>query len=65
MNSRDCIIPRRNGDRCGARKIAFQRAMLMTLYATGGRHTEVVTLKVTDIDSRRMVVHMRGTRGGP
>jgi integrase len=41
----------------------FQRAVLMTLYATGGCRAEVATLKVSDIDSRRMVVHIRGGKG--
>jgi integrase/recombinase XerD len=41
----------------------FQRAVLMTLYATGGRRAEVATLKVDDIDSQRMVVHIHGGKG--
>ncbi|MEJ2239478.1 MAG: site-specific integrase [Gemmatimonadales bacterium] len=36
-----------------------QRAMLMTLYGTGMRRCELVRLKVTDIDSQRMVIHIR------
>jgi site-specific recombinase XerD len=35
----------------------------MTLYATGARRTEVARLKVSDIDSERMVVHIRGGKG--
>ena len=46
-----------------AARTPFQRAVLMTLYATGGRRAEVATLKVSDIDSRRMVVHIRGGKG--
>ena len=38
----------------------FHRAMLMTLYATGARRAEAPHLKVGDIDSRRMVVHIHG-----
>lgn len=34
--------------------------MLMTLYGTGARRTEVAHLKVGDIDSRQMVVHIHG-----
>jgi integrase/recombinase XerD len=37
----------------------FHRAMLMTLYATGMRRAELCHLKVEDIDSDRMVVHIR------
>jgi site-specific recombinase XerD len=46
-----------------AARTPLQRAVLMTLYATGGRRAEVATLKVSDIDSRRMVVHIRGGKG--
>ena len=35
----------------------------MTLYATGARRAEVAHLKVSDIDSQRMVVHIRGGKG--
>ena len=41
----------------------FHRAMLMTLYATGARRAEAAHLKVGDIDSRRMVVHIHGGKG--
>jgi len=34
--------------------------MLMTLYGTGARRNEVAHLKVGDIDSRQMVVHIHG-----
>jgi site-specific recombinase XerD len=37
----------------------FHRAMLMTLYSTGMRRAEVCHLKVEDIDSTRMIVHIR------
>jgi integrase/recombinase XerD len=37
----------------------FHRAMLMTLYSTGMRRAELCHLKVEDIDSDRMVVHIR------
>jgi integrase/recombinase XerD len=36
----------------------FYRTILMTLYGTGARRTELTRLKVSDIDSRRMVVHI-------
>ena len=35
----------------------------MTLYATGARRAEAAHLKVSDIDSQRMVVHIRGGKG--
>ncbi len=37
----------------------FHRAMLMTLYSTGMRRAELCHLKVEDIDSVRMIVHIR------
>src|SRR5262249_58321852 len=37
--------------------------MLMTLYATGMRRAELCRLKVEDIDSHRMVVHIRQGKG--
>ena len=37
----------------------FHRAMLMTLYSTGMRRSELCHLKVEDIDSTRMIVHIR------
>jgi integrase/recombinase XerD len=39
------------------------RALLATVYATGLRCAEVQQLKVTDIDSQRMVVHVREGKG--
>src|SRR5262249_2957878 len=39
---------------------AFHRTLLMTLYATGLRCAELTRLKVSDIDSQRMVIHVRG-----
>jgi len=40
-----------------------QRILLTTLYATGARCAELTHLKVNDIDSQRMVVHIRGGKG--
>jgi integrase/recombinase XerD len=37
----------------------FHRAMLMTLYSTGMRRAELCHLKVEDIDSTRMIIHIR------
>jgi integrase/recombinase XerD len=39
------------------------RALLMTAYAAGLRLSEVVHLKVSDIDSKRMVIHIRQGKG--
>jgi integrase/recombinase XerD len=41
----------------------FYRIILMTLYATGVRNAELTRLKVSDIDSRRMVIHIQGGKG--
>ena len=35
----------------------------MTLYGTGVRRAELTRLKVSDIDSRRMVVHIQDGKG--
>jgi site-specific recombinase XerD len=40
------------------------RAILMLLYSTGIRRSELVRLRVEDIDSKRMVVHIRQGKGG-
>jgi site-specific recombinase XerD len=40
-----------------------ERILLMTLYATGARNSELTHLEVNDIDSQRMVVHIRGGKG--
>ena len=39
------------------------RILLMTLYATGARNAELTRLKVSDIDSKRMVIHIQGGKG--
>jgi site-specific recombinase XerD len=41
----------------------FHRILLMTLYATGVRRAELARLKITDIDSRRMIIHVQGGKG--
>jgi len=41
----------------------YHRTLLMTLYATGARRAELTHLKVTDIDSQRMVIRIQGGKG--
>jgi site-specific recombinase XerD len=46
-----------------AARTPSERILLMTLYATGARNSELTHLKISDIDSPRMVVHIRGGKG--
>ena len=46
-----------------AARTPSERILLMTLYATGARNAELTHLKASDIDSQRMVVHIRGGKG--
>lgn len=46
-----------------AARTPFQRILLMALYATGVRRSELAHLKITDIDSQRMVIHVQGGKG--
>jgi site-specific recombinase XerD len=39
------------------------RTMLMTAYAGGLRISEIVNLRIRDIDSERMVIYVRGAKG--
>ena len=41
----------------------YHRALLMTAYSTGMRRAEVCNLKVEDIDSNRMLIHVRAGKG--
>ena len=41
----------------------YHRTLLMTLYATGVRRAELTHLKVSDVDSQRMVIHVQGGKG--
>ena len=42
----------------------FRRTLLMTLYATGMRRSELACLKVSDIDSQRMILRVVEGKGG-
>jgi site-specific recombinase XerD len=42
----------------------MHRAILMTVYSTGMRRSEVRSLKVSDIDSACSVIHIRNGKGG-
>jgi len=46
-----------------AARTPFHRTLLMTLYATGLRCAELTHLKISDVDSKRMVIHVRGGKG--
>ena len=41
----------------------FHRMVLMTLYGTGARRAELARFEIPDIDSRRMIIHIRGGKG--
>ena len=42
----------------------YHRTMVMMLYSTGMRSAELLQLQVVDIDSRRMLIHIRQEKGG-
>jgi site-specific recombinase XerD len=42
----------------------FERTLLMVLYGTGMRRSEVAGLKISDIDSQRMILHVVNGKGG-
>ena len=42
----------------------MHRTILMTLYSTGLRRAELCALQVPDVDSERMVIHVRQGKGG-
>jgi site-specific recombinase XerD len=41
----------------------FERTLLMVLYGTGMRHAEIARLKIADIDSQRMIIHVVDGKG--
>ncbi len=42
----------------------FRRTLLMTLYGTGMRRAELARLKISDIDSQRMILRVVAGKGG-
>ena len=42
----------------------FERTLLTVLYGTGMRRAELARLKVADVDSQRMVIHVNNGKGG-
>ena len=42
----------------------YRRTLLMTLYGTGMRRSELARLKVSDIDSQRMIIRVVAGKGG-
>jgi len=44
-------------------KAPFHHIVLMMLYAPGVRRAELTRLKITDIDNRRMIIHIQGGKG--
>ena len=42
----------------------FERTLLMLLYGTGMRRSQLARLKIDDIDSQRMVIHVVNGKGG-
>jgi len=48
----------------GAASNLYHRTILMTLYSTGLRRAELCRLKVSDIDSKRMMVRVIQGKGG-
>jgi site-specific recombinase XerD len=48
----------------GAASNLYHRAILMTLYATGLRRAELCRLKVSDVDSKRMMLRVIQGKGG-
>uniref|UniRef100_Q023S7 Phage integrase family protein n=1 Tax=Solibacter usitatus (strain Ellin6076) TaxID=234267 RepID=Q023S7_SOLUE len=48
----------------GSASNLLHQTMLMTLYSTGVRRAELCRLKSADIDSQRMMVHIRQGKGG-
>jgi len=59
----DCTESGRSCRLIDSARNLMHRTMLMTLYATGLRRSELCHLKVSDIDSERMVIHVQQGKG--
>ena len=57
------LSPEEVGHLIDSSQTRFHRMVLMTLYGTGARRAELARLQISDIDSRRMVIHIRGGKG--
>lgn len=57
------LSPEEVGRLIDAAQLPFYRTIVMTLYGTGVRRSELTQLRIQDIDSERMVVHVRGGKG--
>ena len=57
------LSPEEVGRMIEAAPSLLHRTILMVLYATGMRRTEASLLKVNDVDSERMVIHIRQGKG--
>ena len=57
------LSPEQVSQLINAAPTVFYRIVLMTLYATGLRRAELAHLKVRDINSERMVIHVKGGKG--
>ena len=42
----------------------FERTLLIVIYGTGMRRAEIARLKIADIDSQRMIIHVVNGKGG-
>ncbi len=58
------LSPRRGLALINAAGTLFRRTLLMTLYGTGMRRSELAHLKVGDIDSQRMIIRVVAGKGG-
>ena len=60
----DILSPAEIAQRLALTRSLKHRAILMTAYGAGLRVSEICALRVTDIDSPRMVIHIHDAKGG-